>query len=164
MAWPRTLAALLTFALVGCVAACAAAQAAGPSATQLDRDYAKLTQKAARQKGPDRAESLAKMAEINVDYARLSFRANQVQSGEQSLDFLATNVDEACSLLQVEADRGKTGGMKNVETSLQKIGFALHDLAQQVHYLQRPKVEALAGHVADQRSKLLGWMFAPKKH
>jgi len=157
---PRTLAALLALAL----AIAALAQSPDASTAQLDRDYAQLTQKAARQKGADRAETLAKMAEINADYARLSFRANQVQTGEQSLGFLAANVDQACVLLQAEADRGKTGGMKNVETSLQKIGFALRDLAQQVHYLQRPKVEALSSHVADLRSKLLGWMFAPKKH
>ncbi|MGH9393600.1 MAG: hypothetical protein ACRD1E_05475 [Terriglobales bacterium] len=148
------------------VLACAAAIAQSPDAAtaKLDRDYTKLSAKAARQQGTGRAESLAKLAILDADYARLSFRAQQIEPGEQHLDQIGAHADQACTLLQAEADRGKTGGMKNVETSLQQIGFALHDLAQQVHYLQRPKVEALAGHIADLRAKLLEWMFAPKKH
>ena len=151
------------WALAGLLAV-AAAQAPVLQNPKLLRQYDKLVANSAKQQGPKRAETLAKMAELEFDFARAGYHAQQAPLGARQLDLASQHADQACALLQAETARGKTNGMKNVEISLQKISFGLKDLAQQVHYLDRPKVEAAIHHFSDLRSKLLTWMFAPKHH
>jgi len=158
--WGLLLAGLLAGLLA--VAPAPAPQTQVVQNPKLVRQYDKLTANAAKQQGPKRAETLAKMAELEFDFARAGYHAQQSQLGAQQLDLASQHADQACALLQAETARGKTNGMKNVEISLQKISFGLKDLAQQVHYLERPKVETAIHHFADLRSNLLTWMFAPK--
>ncbi|HUX65861.1 MAG TPA: hypothetical protein VMV31_00075 [Terriglobales bacterium] len=129
---------------------------------KLVRQYDKLSANAAKQKGPKQAETLAKMAELEFDFARTSYNTQQAAAGQQHLDLAARHADQACALLQAESARGKTNGMKNVEISLQRISFGLKGLAQQVQYFDRPKIEAAINHFYSLRSHLLDWMFAPK--
>lgn len=142
------------------------AQIAAPAplmSPKLEREYTKLQAEVGRQHGSKQAETLARLAELDFDFAHDSYGANQFQAAEQHLDLASQNADRACTLLQDEANRGKTGGMKNVEISFQNIGFGLKQLAQDVRFEQRAKVQAVAAHFADLRAKLLNWMFAPKR-
>lgn len=127
------------------------------------RDYAKLEAKSATQTGSKQAETLAKMAELDFTFGHDGLMANQADQGLRYLDQAAQHADQAMALLQQEANLGKTNGMKNVEVSLQKINYGLKQLAEEVRFTQRPRVQDLAQHFADLRAQLLDWMFAPKK-
>lgn len=141
----------------------AAAQTAVVQDPKLAKEYAKLQTEVEQQTGSRQAETLARMAEFNYAFADASYRAQQPEAAEQQLDLATQHADAACALLQAEADRGKTNGMKHVEESLQRIVYNLNGLAQQVLFRQRPRVEAAADHFADLRAKVLQWMFQPKK-
>lgn len=147
------------------LAACAGAQAAPAYAPnpKLLRDYARLETKAATQTGPKQAETLAKLAELDFTFGHDGLLANQAAEGQRHLDLAGQNADRAMALLQQEVSRGKTNDMKNVELSLQKITYGLKELAEEVRFTERPRVQALAQHFADMRSQLLDWMFAPRK-
>lgn len=140
----------------------ARAQTTSVANPKLQREYAKLEAKAAGQKGSKQAETLAKMAEMNFNFAHASYAAEQPAAGERDLDLAQQQADSACALLHAEAHLGKTNGMQKVEESLQKITYGLRDLAQDVHFRQRPKVVAVGDHFADLRAQLLQWMFDPK--
>jgi len=129
---------------------------------KLAHDYAQLEAQAANRQGAKQAEALAKLAEMDFDFAHAGYLANQTTEGDQQLDRATQHADQACAVLKTEAARGKTGGVRNVEISLQRVTYGLKDLAQRVHFRQRPKVEAVGSHFADLRAELLDMMFAPK--
>lgn len=142
----------------------AAAQVPATQNPKLVHQYNQLTADAAKQQGSKQAETLAKMAELEFEFARAGYRSQQPGDGDAQLDRATEHADRACALLQAETAAGKTNGMKNVEQSLQRITFGLKGLAQQVRYLQRPRVEAAIRHFSDLRDNLLDWMFAPKRN
>lgn len=126
------------------------------------REYAELNAKAARQQGHDLAETLARMAEYDFSFARASYHDRDAAQGAEHLDEATRHADHACALLQEEAARHKKDGMKNVEKSLQAIGFGLQGLTETVRFEDRARVKAVQSHFADLRAQVLQWLFAPK--
>jgi hypothetical protein len=126
------------------------------------RQFAKLTAQAARQKGHKQAQTLAKIALLDYRFALAGFAVNNNQVGLQDLGRAADAMNRAYALLQAEAARGKTGGMKDVELAVQRMVFGLKGLAQQVDYTIRPKVQAVGSHFASQDAQILQWMFNSK--
>ncbi|HXR97969.1 MAG TPA: hypothetical protein VN709_09015 [Terriglobales bacterium] len=127
------------------------------------QDYAKLQSETAAARGVKQAEDLAKMAELEFDFARQAFVSGKPgDAGVTQLNLATQHADQAMANLRAEAALGHKNGMKNVESSLQRIGFGLKDLAQQVRFEDRPKVEAARDHISDLRAELLQMIFAPK--
>ena len=127
------------------------------------QDYAKLRSEVTAAQGVKQAEDLAKMAELEFDFARQAFDSPQPgDAGVTQLTLATQHADQAMANLRAEAALGHKNGMKNVESSMQRIGFGLKDLAQQVRFEDRPKVEAARDHIADLRAELLQMVFAPK--
>lgn len=149
--------------LLACGLAAARAPAQAPVITlKQERQYAKLSAQAAKQHGHKQAQTLAKIALLDYNFALANFAANHNQYALQDLSHATQHVDRACALLQAETARGKTDGMKNVEMAVQQMVFGLKGLAQQVDYTVRPNVQAVRAHFANLDGKLLQWMFAPK--
>jgi hypothetical protein len=150
---------------IGLLAASALAAAAQTPAVNLkqQRQYVKLSAQAAKQTGHKQAQTLAKLALLDYNFALAGFAANDNQRGLQDLAHASAHIDRACALLQAESARGKTDGMKNVEMAVQQMVFGLKGLAEQVDYTVRPKVQAVGSHFAALDSQILQWMFAPKR-
>ena len=147
--------------------ACASgARAQVPAITlKQERQYAKLSAQMAKQHGHQQAETLAKIALLDYNFALANFAVSHNRFALQDLGHARAHMDSACSLLRAEMKRGKTSGMKNVEMAAQQMVFGLKGLAQQVDYTVRPQVEAVRTHLANLDAELLQWMFAPKpKH
>ncbi|MGH9471497.1 MAG: hypothetical protein ACRD1M_02020 [Terriglobales bacterium] len=127
------------------------------------RAYAKLEASAAKQHESKKADTLAKLAVLDFAMARVSFHAGDTATALAQLDHVRQHADQAGALLQLEAARGKTSHMRDVEMSLQKITFGLQDLVHDVPLEQQPAVKSLTTRIANLRSQLLQWMFSPKK-
>lgn len=142
----------------------AAAQTPPTQNPKQIRAYAKLEANAAKQRDSKKAETLGKIAVLDFAFARASFHAGDDPGALAQLGQARQHADQACALLQQEAALGKTDHMQDVEMSLQKINFGLKDLVHDVPFEQQPAVQSLITHIANLRSQLLQWMFAPKKH
>ncbi|HET9785292.1 MAG TPA: hypothetical protein VFP94_10100 [Terriglobales bacterium] len=145
-------------------AACLLAQGLGAQSVNPKwlREYAQLNAKAGRQQGHDLAETLARMAEYDFSFARASYHDHDAAGGAEHLDEAGRHADHACALLQEEVAQHKKDGMKNVEKSLQAVGFGLQGLAETVRLEDRARVKAAQSHFADLRAQVLQWLFAPK--
>ncbi len=139
------------------------AQLALPLDPKLENQYTELAAKARTQDGAKQSETLAKLAELDVQLAEDGFAAHRPAAAAPHLEAAATLADRAMVSLRDESAHGKTNGIQNVEKSFQKITFLLKGLAQQVAFGQRATVETVHTHIANLRGQLLDMLFAPKK-
>lgn len=160
------LACVLALGLVAAAAVGTMAAQADPNAPpdpKLEQEYTELQAKADQQSGSKKAETMAKLAEMDYTFAEAGFAHGQPDAAQHHLERAAHWADQAMDFFRTEAAAGKTNGMKNVEIAFQKITYGLGGLAQQVHLRERPKVQAVDNHFAQLRGQLLDFMFAPKK-
>ncbi|MGH9475753.1 MAG: hypothetical protein ACRD1C_05430 [Terriglobales bacterium] len=158
----RTYRAAVAASLLLSALALGAQSAAPPLNSKLVKRYAQLNAQAARQNGPKRAETLAKLAALDYSFADSSYSAHQPQTASQHLAQATAHADQACAILHAEAALGKKDRIKNVERIIQSIAFALRGLEQSVSYQQQPQVQAAVEHFTNLNYELLQWLFAPK--